>query len=266
MAEPNALTMTEPTTDSAPSRPVRSPDANPLVEITGLKKRFGTLEVLCGLDLTIPRGAVTAIVGPNASGKTTLIKTLLGLVRPDAGTLRFDGEPLERHWQYRAHIGYMPQEARFPENLSAREVLAMLRDLRSDGTPTDETLISLLNLEPELDKPLRTLSGGTRQKVSAAIAFLFQPKLIIMDEPTAGLDPVASSALKDQIRRAQREGTTFILASHIMGELDELADYLVVLIDGTIRFAGSPEVLKRSTGQPHLERAIAQMMQAQHTP
>ncbi len=232
-----------------------------MIDLAGIKKRFGKLEVLTGIDLHLARSRVTAILGPNASGKTTLIKAILGLVKPDAGQILFDGEALNGSWSYRARIGYMPQQARFPDNLSAREIIALVKDLRDDPADTDEDLIEAFDLGPELDKPLRTLSGGTRQKVSAVVAFLFRPDVVILDEPTAGLDPLASSTLKDKILRARDAGTTVILTSHIMSEIEELADDVAYLQDGQVLFAGPADELKRGTGQRRLERAIAHLMQ-----
>lgn len=231
-----------------------------MIEITQLEKTFGRLHVLRGLDLKIERGTVTAIVGPNASGKTTLIKTILGLIKPDDGHIVFDGKKLNGAFQYRERIGYMPQAARFPDNLNAREVITMLKDLRHQPGTLDEELLQAFDLESEMGKPLRTLSGGTRQKISAVIAFLFRPDVLILDEPTAGLDPVASSILKDKILRERDAGTTFILTSHIMSEIEELADNIAFLLDGTVRFAGSTTAIKATTGQPRLERAIAQLL------
>ncbi len=236
-----------------------------MIEITGLEKRFGKIRVLRGLDLCLDRGKVTAILGPNASGKTTLIKCILGLVQPDRGGIVFDGVRLNGDWAYRGRIGYMPQIARFPDNLNAREVMAMLKDLRGRPTGADEALLEAFRLGQELDKPLRTLSGGTRQKISAILAFLFNPDVLFLDEPTAGLDPVSSSILKDKILQARDVGKTFILASHIMSEIEELADNIVFLLDGQVRFAGPLDEIKTSTGQHNLERAIAQMMVAQIT-
>ncbi len=231
-----------------------------MIDIVGIEKRFGRLRVLRGLDLRIERGTVTAIVGPNASGKTTLIKAILGLIKPDGGHIVFDGVKLNGAWNYRERIGYMPQLARFPDNLSAREVIDMLKDLRGRPDDLDEELLTAFDLESELGKPLRTLSGGTRQKISAVVAFLFRPDVLILDEPTAGLDPVASSILKDKILRERDAGTTFILTSHIMSEIEELADDIAFLLDGTVHFAGSTTEIKATTGQPRLERAIAQLL------
>jgi Cu-processing system ATP-binding protein len=231
-----------------------------MIDIAGIEKRFGRQEVLQGLNLHVERGLVTAVVGPNGSGKTTLIKLILGLARPDRGHIIVDGATLDGGSAYRARLGYMPQAARFPENLTAREVVAMLRDLRGNPARVDDELLEAFRLAPELDKPLRTLSGGTRQKVSAVVAFLFDPAVLILDEPTAGLDPVASSILKDKILRERARGKTFILTSHIMSEVEELSDRIAFLLDGEVRFGGYVAELKQRTGQSRLERAIAQMM------
>ena len=232
-----------------------------MIEIKGLTKSFGRQRVLQGIDLTIAPGRVTAIVGHNGAGKTTLIKAILGLSRPDGGTITLDGQPIGDDPAYRARIGYMPQIARFPENLSGHELLDMIKDLRGDAiTHVDEDLIGRFALGQELRKPLRVLSGGTRQKVNAVLAFLFSPELLILDEPTAGLDPVSSSTLKDRILSMRGEGRTFVITSHIMSELEELADDVALLIDGRVQFAGPLQGLKVETRQLNLERAIAHLM------
>jgi Cu-processing system ATP-binding protein len=231
-----------------------------MIEMRAVRKRFGTLTVLDGVDLTLGRGRVTAIVGPNSAGKTTLIKCLLGLTRADSGTITVDGHPIDSDGRYRAGIGYMPQIARFPENLTAADLFEMMHHLRG-GIARDEELIERLALSEHLDKPLRVLSGGTRQKVNAALAFLFAPALLVLDEPTAGLDPLASSLVKDKVLAERARGRTFVLTSHVMSELDELADDIAFLIEGRIRFAGPIHDLKKMTRQLSLERAIAHVLE-----
>ena len=242
-----------------------------MIEIGGLEKRYGRLHVLRGIDLRVARGRVTAVVGPNGAGKTTLIKAVLGLTRADAGRIAVDGLALDGGVDYRARIGYMPQIARFPENLTGAELLGMLKELRGAGgapagappTAVDEELVDRFRLGEQLGKPLRTLSGGTRQKVNAAMAFLFRPDLLILDEPTAGLDPVSSGVLKDKILAERSAGRTVVLTSHVMGELEELADDVAFLLDGRVRFAGPIEELKGTTRQRTLERAVAHIMMQQ---
>lgn len=231
-----------------------------MIEARHITKTFGRLRVLDDLSLNIGRRRITGLVGPNAAGKTTLAKIILGLTKADSGALEIDGTPIGTDDAYRSRIGYMPQMARFPENLSARELFEMLTDLRRPARPVDDELVERFNFAGALDKPIRMLSGGTRQKVNAVIAFLFHPDLLILDEPTAGLDPVSSGILKDKIVAEKAAGKTFLLTSHIMSELDELADDVAFINEGRVAFVGALAELKRVTRQSNLERAIAEMM------
>jgi Cu-processing system ATP-binding protein len=237
-----------------------TPD-NSAIAAVGLRKRFGPIEVLKGIDLSIPAGRITGLVGPNAAGKTTLLKAILGLVRVDEGLLTVLGRMVNGDTSYRRSIGYVPQAARFPENLTGHEVMRMLQHLRDlPESDTDVEMMERFALGPELEKPVRILSGGTRQKLSAALAFMFRPSLFILDEPTAGLDPVASGVFKDRIRRAREDGATVILASHTLSELEELADDIVFLLEGRIRYAGPIGPLVQMTGLANLERAVGSLM------
>jgi Cu-processing system ATP-binding protein len=233
-----------------------------MIEFVGVEKSYGGNAVLKGVNLSVHRDRLTAIVGPNAAGKTTLIKSMLGLVRPDAGVIRIDGRPIDADGQYRSQIGYMPQIARFPDNLSAADLIAMLRDLRQ-GALADDSLILQLGLAGHLDKPLRALSGGTRQKVNAALAFLFRPGILVLDEPTSGLDPVAAGIMKDRILEARDGGAAVILTSHVLSEIEELADDVAFLMDGMICFSGPIHELKVKTRQFTLERAIASVLRGE---
>ncbi|HET9276281.1 MAG TPA: ABC transporter ATP-binding protein [Gemmatimonadales bacterium] len=234
----------------------------PAVTVTGLWKRFGRRDVFRGLDVAIAPGRVTAIVGPNAAGKTTLIKALLGLVRPDrhSGPIEVGGASVNGDPGYRERVGYMPQFAQFPAELSGREVLRFIQGLRNRSSDLDEELLLAFDLGAALDQPVRTLSGGTRQKLNAIVAFLFRPALVILDEPTVGLDPVAAGILKDKIRAAAGAGTTIILTSHILSEVEELARDLIFVVEGEVRFAGPLRELLVRTGEARLERAVARLL------
>jgi Cu-processing system ATP-binding protein len=236
-----------------------------MVAVDAVTKRFGPLEVLKGVSTTFEAGRVTAVVGPNASGKTTLMKCILGLVLPDSGSVEVAGEQALRNPAARSSIGYMPQKTEFPENLKPRELLAWIQDLRGEKGERLDELMDYFQLGPHLGKPLRVLSGGTRQKVSAVLAFLFDPQILILDEPTAGLDPLASSRLKDKILDERRRGKAIILTSHVMSELEELTDEVVFLLEGEILFRGTLDEIRERTGEVKLERAIAGMMEV-HTP
>lgn len=233
-----------------------------MLQLLDLHKHFGALHVLRGVTLDVHPGRVTAILGPNGAGKTTLIRSVLGLTRPDSGAILLDGERVSGD-AYRARIGYMPQIARFPGNLSGADLMAMLADLRgltAGDAALDDGLVAALELESQLHKPLRTLSGGTRQKVNAVLAFRFRPSLLILDEPTSGLDPVSSGVLKDRIAAERDAGRAVVLTSHVTSELEELADDVAFLMEGRLVFAGPVGELLRRTGQPRLERAVAQVM------
>ena len=233
-----------------------------MIELNKLYKKYGKLKVLDYIDLEIEAGKVTAIVGPNGAGKTTIIKCILGLIKANEGEVRIQGDKINGDCEYRKRIGYMAQIARFPENLTVRNVINMIKDLRKDDhQELDEELIEQFHLAKELDKQVKNLSGGNRQKVNACIAFLFNPDILILDEPTASLDPVASSMLKDKIRKEKKAGKTIILTSHIMAEIEELSDEIVFLLDGSIYYKGNTPGLIASTGEEKLERAIAHMME-----
>jgi Cu-processing system ATP-binding protein len=137
--------------------------------------------------------------------------------------------------------------------------------VRGSNAPLDEELVEALHLEPVLDTPFRVLSGGTKQRINAALAFLFRADLLILDEPTAGLDPISAGTLKDKIRRERDAGRALIVTSHVLSELDEIADRIAFLLDGVVQFSGSREELLGMTGETTLERAIAGLMRKSAT-
>lgn len=232
------------------------------VTVHALRKRFGRLHVLQGVDVALEPGRVTALVGPNASGKSTLIKCILGLVRPDAGRVEVLGERVGADPHYRRLIGYMPQTASFPENLTGHEVLDLLADLRPGETPDDEDLRERLGLtDATLSQAVRVLSGGTRQKLNALVALRYRAPILILDEPTASLDPVASAALKDLVRARAGADDAVLLTSHVMAEVEELADDLVYFVEGRVRFHGTLDELRLRTGERRVERAVARLIQ-----
>jgi Cu-processing system ATP-binding protein len=202
-----------------------------------------------------------ALIGPNGCGKTTLIKSILGMVVPDSGDILFNGQPVIHEWKYREYIGYMPQVGRYPENMTVGQLLEMIKALRSDrGKQLDEELIRSFELERFWDKRMGTLSGGTRQKVSASLAFLFDPDVLILDEPTAGLDPVASEILKHKIITEKQKGKLIMITSHILSDLDDLATHIVYMQDGKIKFHKNIDAVREETGEVKLSKAIAHIM------
>lgn len=233
-----------------------------MIEIRELKKSFGSLQVLRSLNLELQAGQIVCLIGPNGSGKTTLIKCLLGHVLPDSGSIRVAGEQLVAgSWSYRERIGYMPQIGRYPEQMRIRQVFSMMRDIRNVNTSSDEELYQRFGLEALQEKRMGNLSGGTRQKVSAALAFLFRPDLVVLDEPTAGLDPVSSELLKDKLRAERERGTLTLITSHNMSEVEELADRVVFLVEGNLRFSHTVSEIRELTGEQRLGKALALLME-----
>lgn len=230
-----------------------------MILIKDLKKKFGKNEVLKGIDLEIGEGRIIAVLGPNGSGKTTLIKSILGMVIPDAGSIEMDGQPVKRNWNYRNSIDYLPQMANFPGNLKVSELINMIKDLRSKPADT-ERLIKKFHLEPFLNKKLGNLSGGTKQKVNLVLTFMFDSPLIILDEPTTGLDPIAHLILKELIQEERKKGKTILITSHIMSFVEEIAEEIVFLLEGKIYFQGNISQLNEETQEKDFEHAIAKIL------
>lgn len=231
-----------------------------MITVSDLNKRFGKLEVLKSIQVDFNHGKSYAMIGPNGSGKTTLIKCILGMVLPDTGIITVNGKSIANDWSYRNLIGYMPQIGRYPDQMKIGQIFDMIRDLRQDQSHIDEDLIKEFKLHKMSDKRMHTLSGGTRQKVSASLAFLFNPPIMILDEPTAGLDPIAVEILKEKIVAEQNNDRTFLITSHIMSDLDELTSHVVYLEDGIILFNDTIDLLKEETGELKLGKAIATIM------
>jgi|TARA_R110002110_G_scaffold85074_4_gene220947 Cu-processing system ATP-binding protein len=230
-----------------------------MINIQKIHKRFGKNEVLKGIDLDISKNGIFAILGPNGSGKTTLIKSILGMVIPDDGTIRISDVLVKRKSKYRDQIDYLPQIANFPANLTVKEIINMIKDLRNKPGE-DQKLIELFQLKSFLSKKLGNLSGGTKQKVNLVLTLMFDSPIIILDEPTTGLDPIALLHLKDLILEEKQRGKTILITSHIMSFVEEMADEIVFLLEGKVYFKGDIKALKVQTKETNFERAIANLL------
>jgi Cu-processing system ATP-binding protein len=184
------------------------------------------------------------------------------MVVPDSGFITFNGKNILHDWLYRQHIGYMPQIGRYPENMTIGQIFNMMKDIRSSGNNNhiDEELVEAFGLNQLLHKRMRTLSGGTRQKVSAALAFLFDPDVLILDEPTAGLDPVASEIFKEKIIHEKSKGKLVLITSHVLSELDDLVTQIIYMQEGNLIFHKQLDELRKDTGEQKLAKAIAAIM------
>jgi Cu-processing system ATP-binding protein len=231
-----------------------------MIKIENLHKQFKKLQALNNINVEFNKGQVVSLIGPNGSGKTTLIKTILGLVKPNNGQILFNGISIQKDIAYRRHIGYMPQIGRYPDNMKISQLFDMIRNMRGKDQKVDEELYYRFRLDTMQNKSMKGLSGGTRQKVSAALAFLFDTDVLILDEPTAGLDPVASEILKDKIIAEKEKGKLILITSHILSDLEELTTHVLYLQDGKIVLQKSIGELYEMTGEEKLSKAIAQVM------
>ena len=234
-----------------------------MIRIENLKKRFKKLQALDDINALFHKGQVISLIGPNGSGKTTLIKIILGMVKPDHGKIFVNQQLIMNDPHYRKDIGYMPQIGRYPDNMKVGQLFRMMKNIRMvDETELDTDLLVKFNLVSIFDKPMRTLSGGTRQKVSAALAFYFNPSILILDEPTAGLDPLSSEILKDKIMHEKKKNKLILITSHILSDLDELTSHVMYLQEGKMIFLKDISTLRRETGEEKLGKAIAHVMKA----
>lgn len=232
-----------------------------MIRIDHINKRFKKLQVLDSITADFNKGQVVSLIGPNGSGKTTLIKSILGMVKPNSGKIFVDDQLIDHHPSYREKIGYMPQIGRYPDNMKIGQLFTMLQQIRNaDEAKLDKTLLNQFDLEKIFEKPMRTLSGGTRQKVSAAIAFLFNPLILILDEPTAGLDPLASEILKEKIITEKKKNKTILITSHILSDLDDMTTHVMYMQEGKQQFFKPIETLQEETGELRLGKAIARIM------
>lgn len=235
-----------------------------MIVIKHISKRFRKLQALADVSAQFDKGQVVSLIGPNGSGKTTLIKCILGMVKPTSGKIFVDDELINGDPSYREKIGYMPQIGRYPDNMKVGQLFSMLKNIRNvEEDRLDNDLIIKFNLVSIFDKPMRTLSGGTRQKVSAALAFYFQPDILILDEPTAGLDPLSSEILKEKIIAEKKRNKLVLITSHILSDLDELTTHIMYLQEGKLQFFKNIETLREETGELKLGKAVAQIMKGE---
>ncbi len=231
-----------------------------MIEIKNITKRFGRLKALDNVNLLLPGGECIALMGPNGCGKTTLIKSILGMVLPEKGMIIFNGENIKNDSEYRRQIGYMPQIGRYPENMSIGQVINMIQGIRNSNESLDTDLYHQYEIGTMLHKKMRTLSGGTTQKVSAALAFMFRPKVLILDEPTAGLDPIASEILKEKIIDAKNKGCLILITSHLLSELEDIVSQVIFMQEGKPVLHKSVHELKNDTGQSTIAKSIVHLL------
>jgi Cu-processing system ATP-binding protein len=231
-----------------------------MITIKNVTKKFDKSEVLNNVNLNFKKGECIALIGPNGCGKTTLIKSILGMVVPTHGDILFQDKSILGQFDYRKKIGYMPQIGRYPDHMNIGQVIKMIKTIRNSYQDLDEELIREFELEQIFDKPMRTLSGGTTQKVSASLAFLFNPDVLILDEPTAGLDPLASEILKAKIIREKDNGKLILITSHLLSELDDMITQIIFMQEGKVHFHKTIADLLESTNEQKIAKAINKIL------
>lgn len=225
-----------------------------MISINNLVKSYGHQEVLHGINLHLEQGQCVAFVGPNGCGKTTLLKCILGLVTPQHGEIKVNGLKVQSSSEYRKCIGFMPQNSCFPSNMTVRQIFDTLLDIRNNPVDIDRELYEAYHIDEMLDKRAGTLSGGMSQKVNAALAFLFNPDILVLDEPTASLDLLASAVLKNKIKK--EKGKLIFVTSHILSELNDIATHVVFMNEGRVLFFKSVDQLLEESRKDDLTQAV----------
>ena len=233
------------------------------IETLRLSKAFGRVQAVVELDLRVPAGEIYGLLGPNGSGKTTLMRLLVGLAKADSGEANVLGRRVPDR-ALLAEVGYMTQAEALYTDLTARENIRFFAELSGAGTPTKiQEALELVELVDRADDLTGSLSGGLRRRVSLACALVHQPRLLILDEPTVGVDPQLRAAFWEHFRRLADGGVTLLISSHVMDEA-ERCDRLGFMRDGRLIAEGSPEQLRQRSGTLDLEQAFLKFAEAEH--
>ena len=224
-----------------------------LIELRKISKAYGSVTALRELDLTVPEGCLYGLLGPNGAGKTTAMRILATLLAPDSGSVLVGGvDGLAQPREVRQLMGYVAQEVAIDKILSGRELLQLQGDLyhlpRNEREPRIADLIERLAMGDWIDRRCGTYSGGMRRRLDLAAGLLHRPRLLVLDEPTVGLDIESRSAIWQLLRQLVQEGTTVLLSSHYLEELEALADQMAIIDDGRVIAAGTPDQLKQRLG------------------
>ncbi|MFL0756410.1 MAG: ABC transporter ATP-binding protein, partial [Prochlorococcus sp.] len=225
----------------------------PMIELKQLEKSYGMVQALKGLSLSVPQGCLYGLLGPNGAGKTTTLRILCTLLAPDSGTVTVAGlDALSDPRAVRLELGYVAQEVAIDKILTGRELLQLQGDLyhlrSSDRNARIDELIDCLGMESWIDRRCGTYSGGMRRRIDLASGLLHQPQLLVLDEPTVGLDIESRSAIWQLLRELCAKGTTVLLSSHYLEEVEALADRMAIIDDGRVIAEGTPDQLKQQLG------------------
>ncbi|NRF70955.1 ABC transporter ATP-binding protein [Aquincola sp. S2] len=225
---------------------------HPALALAGVTKHFGAVRAVDGVDLEVRRGELFGLIGHNGAGKSTLIKLMLGLLKPTAGTIRIQGAPVDGRGfrDVRRRIGWLPENVVLYDNLSGIETLRYFAKLKGADAAGCAPLLERVGLEQAADRPVREYSKGMRQRLGFAQALLGEPAVLFLDEPTTGLDPVATRDFHATLATLREQGTTVVITSHVLAELQERVDRLALLANGRVQALGSVQALRERMALP----------------
>lgn len=222
-----------------------------MIEVEGVSKCFGRVVALHQVSLAVAPGEIVALLGPNGAGKSTLLKAMVGLLKPDCGRIRVAGLDVRRdRTQALAKIGFVPQRVGFPAHQTLAEAMLFFAQLKGEGAEAVKSALTRVGLLAHRERRIGELSGGMRQRAGLAQALLADPPVLVLDEPTVGLDPQVSSEFRDLLLGLNREGTTIVLTSHLLGEVERLAHRVAILKEGDLLAMDSIAQLLTQSGLP----------------
>jgi len=219
-----------------------------MMELEEVQKSYGSHEVLKGINLEVEEGEIYGILGPNGAGKTTLFQTIMGLLKPDGGSIKIDGRDHDQGKEIKREIGYLPSDISFYDDMTARENLEYFSELADKNSDIGE-LLELVDLVEEADRKVGKFSTGMKKRLGIAQSLIKDPKIAIYDEPTTGLDPEGKNKFRRHVKKINREeNMTVIISSHITGEISDLCDRFGILTGGIIEASGTKEELGKEAG------------------
>jgi ABC-2 type transport system ATP-binding protein len=236
----------------------------PALDVSGLHKRYGDVVALGGVELTVAPGELVGLLGPNGAGKSTLVKIACGLVSPSSGTVQVHGAPAGSRAARRS-LGYLAELFRFPGWCTASEVLGLHQRLAGSegGTAERSELLALVDLQAAAERRVETMSKGMQQRLGIAQALIGKPRLLLLDEPTSALDPGGRRAIRALLERLRASGTSVLLNSHLLSEIELVCDRVVILSHGIVRAAGRPHELTQPGGiEVHTGAGVQRFPQA----
>jgi Cu-processing system ATP-binding protein len=231
--------------------PSTSTDAVSAIVARGLTKEYGRHRAVDGVDFSVPKGTTLALIGHNGAGKTTLMKMILGLVRPSSGTLEVLGKtPASAGLRFRQQLGFLPENVAFHDELTGAQTLRFYARLKGSDLASCGTLLERVGLTFASERKVKTYSKGMRQRLGLAQALLGSPELLLLDEPTTGLDPTSRAEFFRIVHELSQRGATVIISSHILTELEARTDLIAIMNSGRLAAYGEPDGLRRAANLP----------------